>query len=867
MTLLGRLTEIEQVTQAMQRADLVGAVLTGEAGVGKSSLLDAVVAKARNEGFAVVQLFGSRATATLPLYAFSSFLQSANDDQAVERFIAVRRALIDRAAGRPLLVAIDDAHLLDDSSAVLVSQLARELAIFLLCSVRDGEPTPEPISSLWVQGLAILLPVAPLSRQLVIRLVSEALGGPLTPMLEGEIWKRTNGNPLHARELSMGSLASGAIQEVKGVWTMVGPLAASTALVDLVRQRLRSLNDDQQHALCVVALSEPAGLGLLEAVANGDALISLEEAGLVRVTQDRRRMVVRLTHPLYGEVVRTQTSQLRARKIRRALADGVLNFGSRRHDDTLAVASWRLDAGDVDPVGFATAAFDAIRRHDSDLAERLASAAHDNLANDLTARALAMTRHLLGRHEEALTVLGQPLADAPAGSAEWARLGLLDGLIRGRGVGDYPGALRVLSAVTASQTTPRTHRRAEAMMALIELLQGDAFSSHKRAEGLVLNGAEEAEVYTSYVGATSAGGRPEKALQIADRYLAIDPEPDTRSLFQDFHWVALLDFGSLETMASEVAGAWENATDLSDRHRQARSALAFGHVLLDRGQSESARRWFDTSSGFFRLIGERFGERWALSGRLLASAYLGDIADADETILLLDAIPSHPAAFFEVYGKRGLAWLRAARGEPTQARLDLLELAATLQAGGCVSHAVRVLLDVARLGDTSTASKRLSEFAFTLDGQALPAFVGFINALAGSSTEGVVESAERFAHLGYCALAAEASSAARDFLARDGRTRDAAGWARRAGDYLAATEGGVPPLFALIETVVPLTRREREIAAFVAAGRTSREVAESCFLSVRTVETHLARVYDKLGVRTRAELAEALLSITTSRAA
>ena len=255
-------------------------------------------------------------------------------------------------------------------------------------------------------------------------------------------------------------------------------------------------------------------------MANGDALISLEEAGLVRVTQDRRRMVVRLTHPLYGEVVRTQTSQLRARKIRRALADGVLNFGSRRHDDTLAVASWRLDAGDVDPVGFATAAFDAIRRHDSDLAERLASAAHDNLANDLTARALAMTRHLLGRHEEALTVLGQPLADAPAGSAEWARLGLLDGLIRGRGVGDYPGALRVLSAVTASQTTPRTHRRAEAMMALIELLQGDAFSSHKRAEELVLNGAEEAEVYTSYVGATSAGGRPEKALQIADRYLA-----------------------------------------------------------------------------------------------------------------------------------------------------------------------------------------------------------------------------------------------------------------------------------------------------------------------------------------------------------
>lgn len=865
--MLGRELELEQVTRAMQRADLVGAVLTGDAGVGKSSLLAAAVERAQGEGFAVVRLFGSRATSTLPLYAFSSFLESTHSDQSVERFIAVRRALAEFAKNGPVLVAIDDAHLLDDSSAVLVSQLARELTVFVLCTVRNGEPTPEPISSLWVQGLAVLVPVSPLSRECVVELAAEVLGGPLSPVLEAEIWKRTGGNPLHARELTLGSLGSGALQNVDGFWTMVGPLASSTALIDLVRQRLGSLDEEQKHALFCVALSEPASIGVVERVTNGDALIALEEAGLVRVTQDRRRVVVRLTHPLYGEVVRSQTSQLRARKIRRALADTVIAFGARRQDDTLAVASWRLDAGDVDPDGFATAAFDAIRRHDIDLAERLATAAHDHRPSELSARALAMTRHLVGRHQDALDVLAEPLANATPGGADWARIGMLDGLIRARGVGDYPGALRVLAEVSVAETSLRTHRRADAMTALIELLQGDASNSRTRSEYLVDSGAEEPEAYASYVGATSAGGRPERALQIANDYLVSNPNLDPRSLFPDFHWVALLDSGALEAMDGVVTAAWEHATDLADRHCQARAALAYGHLLLDRGQSESARRWFDTSQGFFRMIGERFGQRWALSGRLLASAYLGDVTDAEATVEALDIIPSHPAAFFEIYGKRGLAWLQAAKGEPTQARGQLLELADSLHAGGCVSHAVRVLLDVARLGDPRAASVRLASIDDQIDGDALGAFAGFVHSLSSGSTAGLIASAERFARLGYCALAAEAASAARDALARDGRGRDAAGWARRAGEFLAAGEGGITPLFAVVDSVVPLTRREREIAAFVVAGRTNREVAEACFLSVRTVETHLARVYDKLGVRTRSELSDALASITTGRVA
>ena len=58
--------------------------------------------------------------------------------------------------------------------------------------------------------------------------------------------------------------------------------------------------------------------------------------------------------------------------------------------------------------------------------------------------------------------------------------------------------------------------------------------------------------------------------------------------------------------------------------------------------------------------------------------------------------------------------------------------------------------------------------------------------------------------------------------------------------------------------MVPLTKREREVAGLAAAGRSSRAIAQQLYLSERTVENHLQNVYTKLGVASRSELAEVL---------
>jgi DNA-binding CsgD family transcriptional regulator/DNA-binding transcriptional ArsR family regulator len=858
---LARTRELEEIKTTLRRPDAVGVALTGVAGVGKSTLLGEAADAAALEGFAVVRVFGSRATSTLPLCAFSSFFANATSDQSTERFATVRRALADHSASRPLLIAIDDIHLLDDASAVLVSQLARERAAFVLCTIRGGEPAPESVASLWTQRLMPVLTVSPFDRDASLDIATSTLGGPLHAGLEHELWQRTGGNPLFLRELALGSRASGAIALIDGLWTQVRPLEASTALADLVGRNLDALTSEQQHALCCVALSEPVSASLVERVADDESLIALEEAGLISVSQDRRRTVVRLTHPLYGEIIRTQTSQLRARKIRRQLAEAVEGWGTRRRDDVLKVSTWRLESGDVDPDRFVRASLDAIRNYDVELAERLASAAHDHAPSLGTVRALAMSRLMLGRPHESLDAITPMLEATEAGGNDWIRLGFLEGVIRFQGLGDYDGALAALRRVTGAETAPETRRRADAMIAMAELHRGNARESMAIGERLVREGATDPETYSAYIESIAATGRPERALAVEREY--VDAHGELPDQYASTKWFPLIDSGDLHAAEALATRAWERATDEADRSQQLLSAFALAHALLHRGQAATSLRWFDTAAA----LAYDATRPWAHAGRALAYVQLGDLEGARGALDSMDALPHSAALYFEITALRARGWVTAMSGEPVQGRAELLALADRLLAQGFVTQAVRALVDVARLGDVATANARLGELEADVDGRGLLTTIAFVRALAGGDPEQLLTVSDQLAEIGMAALAAEAASAARDALAKDGRARDAGAVARKATELIAQTEGGVTPLFAVVESVVPLTRREREIAALVADGRTSREVAEACFLSVRTVETHLARIYDKLGINSRAELADAIGTLTIGSAA
>ena len=180
---------------------------------------------------------------------------------------------------------------------------------------------------------------------------------------------------------------------------------------------------------------------------------------------------------------------------------------------------------------------------------------------------------------------------------------------------------------------------------------------------------------------------------------------------------------------------------------------------------------------------------------------------------------------------------------------------------------------VGRPDDARRISAWLRELGGRLRRPALTGDAYRIDALAAAAA-GDVDSAAESAR---AAVTAHGSSPLRLELARSllvlgqierrrkarGQSRDAL---RRA--YELAADMGHRPLLAQIEQEMPriaaersgaeLTATERRVAGLIADGATNRDAAAALFVSVRTIETHVASIYRKLGVRTRAELARRL---------
>jgi DNA-binding NarL/FixJ family response regulator len=122
-----------------------------------------------------------------------------------------------------------------------------------------------------------------------------------------------------------------------------------------------------------------------------------------------------------------------------------------------------------------------------------------------------------------------------------------------------------------------------------------------------------------------------------------------------------------------------------------------------------------------------------------------------------------------------------------------------------------------------------------------------------------VRIAETFERIGAVLYAAEAAAAAAEIFRQEGRIGSAFGAGARARVLTEQCEGARTPALLALDASLPLTRREHEIAGLAARGLSNRQIAEHLVVSVRTVDNHLHRVYGKLGITRRAELAAILL--------
>src|SRR5262249_26535858 len=143
--------ELNRVADVLARPDASGVILIGSAGVGKTRLATECMRLGGESGFATSRVVASRAAAAIPFGALAPLLPSGA--VALERGLNALRqatiALTELADGKPLLLLVDDAHTLDDSSAVLLQQLAASRLAFLVVTLRTDERPPEPVTSLW----------------------------------------------------------------------------------------------------------------------------------------------------------------------------------------------------------------------------------------------------------------------------------------------------------------------------------------------------------------------------------------------------------------------------------------------------------------------------------------------------------------------------------------------------------------------------------------------------------------------------------------------------------------------------------------------------------------------------------------------
>jgi len=187
-------------------------------------------------------------------------------------------------------------------------------------------------------------------------------------------------------------------------------------------------------------------------------------------------------------------------------------------------------------------------------------------------------------------------------------------------------------------------------------------------------------------------------------------------------------------------------------------------------------------------------------------------------------------------------------------------------AGPRAGHDGRDMVPVDLGEEIARAGSPAQHQAGAVDGPFAGIALRHTQALAGSDAALLAAVAAELEDLGADLLAAEAHRSAANAYRRAGRGASASVSARRADELLAAC--GTPCWSPALEPVLPageeLTGREREVAQLAARGHTSAEIARKLYLSVRTVDTHLHRVYRKLMIDGRHQLADALGTVAGS---
>ena len=862
--LTGRDTELQAVAEALRDARSSCLVLAGAPGVGKSRLAAEAAGDAERDAYAVLRVLATSSASSLPLGAFSAILpDTTTAGSAIDDLLRnCERHLLEQAAGRPLLLLVDDAQYLDEISAALVLHMVIRRAAFVLETVRSGVPVPDATAALWKEQLGLRIDIGPLDPDQLGEALASALAGPVDGATARVLAHRAEGNMLFLTQLVDAALDQGALVCRGGLWHLTGPLEVPERLAELLEVRLGSLSDTERAVLEVIALGEPLGPAELTRWADEPMLASLESRGLVAVKTNRARTEFRLAHPMHGELLRARLSTLRTRAIAQLLADATQSTGAHRRGDVMRIGTWRLEAHDTSDCRLLTEAARIARlRFDLPLAERLALAAQDGGGGFRASLIAGESAIGMGRPEEGLKRLGR-LTRGASGEHDLARLASIRIQTMVLWLGQLDDAVIVADRALSELSDPQLRAEVIAQRAMTKFAAGrpnDAIAA-LRAVVTDTSGLSLAIVAADLGYVLAQTGALHEALAWFDRSereWALDPG----TLPAPILWSrlvgriqALLLLGRTSEAVDAAARGYGDALELEAAMGQAWMALMTAQARIAAGDPAAA---IDAAREAVVLTPAAFLRRGARATLALALAQAGRPREAADVLADVDAEPMISATR-EVELMMALGWTAAAAGDPRAGRAALLRAIAIAGEQRTWAWGASAAHDLARLGFPGDALAPLTKLARRVDGPFVRARLAHVEALVAGDPGWLLGACDAFEGLGALLLAAESAADAAVVLAREGDQRAAAAAALRARELADRCGSPRTPALASLTARAALTNAEREIALLAAVGHPNREIAAERVISLRTVENTLRRVYMKLGIDRREQLRDAL---------
>ncbi|WP_020496424.1 helix-turn-helix transcriptional regulator [Sciscionella marina] len=879
-SLVGRHEEIEHLRALLDSAaDGAGGVLVlhGEPGIGKSALLEQA-ARAAGEKFRIIRASGAEFEGELPFAALHQLcvpvlahLDAVSDpyrdallvafglaDGAPDKFrvgLAALALLAEAAAQRPLVCLVDDAHWMDTASATALTFLTRRIAaepIAMIFAAREQD------GAAWLDELPGLT-VGGLSPEHARALLAEERTGTMDERVRDRLLAEARGNPLALIELPKA-----------GGFALPTPSPVAGRIERSFQTRMAGLPGDAR-LLLILASADPTGdSGLLWAAARGldidvaSASAAAEASGLARF--DIR---VRFCHPLARAAAYRSAEPELQRAAHRALAEVTdpVTAGDR--------LAWHHAQASTGP--------------DERVAAELESSASRAQARGGVAAAAAFLERAaalsLDRHEKIERTLAAARATLDTGRAH--------------------AAADLLASIDTEILDNPEHARVELLRGQIAFAEGaDGFV---RGPELILRAANRIadedpdRSRACFVTALEMGLVVGRAAGVLDRVLdAARSAPRPSSRIPD-----LLDALVLLNTEGHRAGVPALRRALTGDGAGWIQAPALATVLAgelwDPELHGTVVDWLERTG---RETGAPMTIRLGLSQVALSAVFSGELGKAIAAIAEEEAIADalgdepqlyprvHLAAmrgrraevhelFTEVMGRRtgpltaNIHWATAVLGNGMGDYRAAFEAATTAVASGdlfLTGIALPELVEAAvRCGERAAAESALESLLERTESAGTSFALGVAagaRAQINDTEQDYLAALEHLTPSPFTPYLARAHLRYGEWLRRADRRREAReqlriaheqlsgigmeAFAKRTADEIRAT--GEVARSRSEHTFDRLTMQEMHVARRVAAGATSKEVAETLFLSPRTVETHLRNIFRKLGITSRRQL-------------